>query len=124
MGGAFKSGDLVLDPGALEQLRAIQRPGRPDIVARVIALFRIEAPKQLETIESAVISGAFAEMHHAAHSLKSSAANIGAHELRDACEKIERGIVDQDFDLARARAQELRDLLPPVLKALSEEEAI
>lgn len=116
--------DEVLDPGALDQLRALQRPGRPNLLARVVNLFLTDAPKQVETMRASAETGADEDLMRAAHTLKSSAANVGARALRAECEHIEHAVRDGRVEEARARvAETLPALLPPVLAALEGEVA-
>ena len=48
-------------------------------------------PQRLEAIRVASHEGAWSEMARAAHALKGSADNLGAHRLARACEALERG---------------------------------
>lgn len=111
----------VLDPGALAQLRALQRPDRPSLVGRVIALFREDAPRQVDSMRLAATSGANEDLKRAAHTLKSTAANIGARSLRETCARIEHSMRAGRVEEARAAVSELPDLLEAVLKALARE---
>jgi CheY-like chemotaxis protein/HPt (histidine-containing phosphotransfer) domain-containing protein len=99
----------VLDAATLQQLRALRRPGRPDIFAKAVHLYFDHAPTLVTTLRQAVESGDTAGVEHAAHSLKSSSANVGALQLAQLCKALE--------DLGRTHALEqaatLLDQLDP-----------
>lgn len=104
--------DSVFDPAPLERLRAMQRPGRPSLVDRIVDLFLEDTPKKLADIRRAATSGDDELLHRSAHTLKSSAANVGALELARACEGIEKGVKAGEVEAARSAAERL----PPVVE--------
>ena len=79
----------VLDPQALDRIRALQRPGAPNILKKVITLFLAEAPKLFEALRDAVAQSDCAAMQRAAHICKSSSANLGALKFAGLCEEME-----------------------------------
>jgi CheY-like chemotaxis protein len=85
------SGDQAqpIDPRAIEQIRALQRPGAPDILHKVIATYLQEAPQLLDAVRQAVAKDDAQALHHAAHSLKSTSAMLGAHTLAGLCKQLE-----------------------------------
>ncbi|RKT99589.1 hybrid sensor histidine kinase/response regulator [Burkholderia sp. Nafp2/4-1b] len=80
----------VIDQKALDALRALQRPGRPDVLTRVIDQFTLDAPRLIRDLHAAVDAGDADALKLAAHTLKSSSANVGAHLLSARCREIER----------------------------------
>jgi len=78
-----------LDYAALKNIRALQREGAPDIVARVVSQYLEDAPRLLYAMREAVPTGNMGELRTAAHSLKSSSANVGANRLAELCKHIE-----------------------------------
>ncbi|MGH8672084.1 MAG: Hpt domain-containing protein [Burkholderiales bacterium] len=74
---------------ALDQIRALQRPGKPDIVSKVIAIYVESTPGLLQAMQDALESNDPAALQRAAHTLKSSSANLGAHILTALCKEIE-----------------------------------
>jgi CheY-like chemotaxis protein len=81
---------VEIDPNALQALRDLQRPGRPDVLSRVIALFALDAPRLLDTMQDAIGASDAEVLRHAAHTLKSTSANVGAVALREKCLEIEQ----------------------------------
>lgn len=79
----------VLDAATLQQLRALRRPGRPDIFAKAVHLYFDHAPTLVTTLRQAVDRGDAAGVERAAHSLKSSSANVGASQLAQLCKALE-----------------------------------
>ncbi|MGZ2749515.1 response regulator [Burkholderia stagnalis] len=106
----------VIDRKALDALRALQRPGRPDVLTRIIDQFNLDAPRLIEGMHAAVAAGDPDALKLASHTLKSSSANVGAHGLSARCREIEQlaraadvaaaaGLVaGVDADFARAQA--------------------
>ena len=106
----------VIDRKALDALRALQRPGRPDLLTRIIDQFDVDAPRLIEGMHAAVAAGDADALKLASHTLKSSSANVGAHGLSARCREIEQlaraadvaaaaGLVaGADADFARAQA--------------------
>ncbi|TKC87168.1 response regulator [Trinickia terrae] len=80
----------VIDQKVLDGLRALQRPGRPDILTRIIDQFNLDAPRLIRDMHAAVEAADDAALKLAAHTLKSSSANVGAHVLSTQCREIEQ----------------------------------
>ncbi|MBD9370208.1 response regulator [Xanthomonas sp. XNM01] len=75
----------VLDPGMLDELREIAG----DEAASIVRLFLEDAPRLVRQLEQASATPDLDAMREAAHSLKSSAANVGALALSAAAKRIE-----------------------------------
>lgn len=108
----------VLDPAALDQLRALQRPGRPNLIERVIKLFRVDAPARLEALKLALAQEDWDSFRREAHTLKSSAANIGANHMRQIASAAERAVLDRRIDELKQGVTHLESALEEVLDAL------
>ncbi|KAB0640012.1 hybrid sensor histidine kinase/response regulator [Burkholderia stagnalis] len=80
----------VIDRKALDALRALQRPGRPDVLTRIIDQFDLDAPRLIAGMHAAVAAGDADALKLASHTLKSSSANVGAHALSVRCREIEQ----------------------------------
>ncbi len=94
--------DEVLNPAAL---RRLEEWGGPTLVGKMVALFLENAPERMESIRSGAAEGNLSKVERGAHSLKSSAANLGAERLRDDASRMEKAAERRDGD-------EIRDLLP------------
>ena len=79
----------TLDLSVLENLRAYQREGQPDIVTRLIDLFLGQAPNHVEAVQTALTSGDADSLARAAHALKGASANLGATKLTSLASEIE-----------------------------------
>ncbi|MCC7248613.1 MAG: response regulator [Lysobacter sp.] len=84
----------VLDLGILDELRSMLG-GEVD---RLIEVFLEDTPRLISALETAAIGPDYDMLRNAAHSLKSSSANLGAVALSNAAKKVEHG--------ARARSLE------------------
>ncbi len=65
----------------LAQVRALQRPGQPDLLGKIVGIYLQESPRLLQQMRDAVDREDGEALRRAAHSLKSSSANLGATEL-------------------------------------------
>ena len=115
----------ILDAAALQNLRAMQRPGRPDVLGRIIDLFYSDAPRLLGQLEVAAEASDAAALQLAAHTLKSSCANVGALGLSATCREIEQYARGNDVGSALSHIRGIQQELDRVLAALAiEKEAI
>jgi HPt (histidine-containing phosphotransfer) domain-containing protein len=121
-GGAalVAGGAQPLDREALERIRALQRPGRADLLTRLVDAFLTALPREIEALEQAVSKGDSATASRVAHTYKSSSANLGAMELSASFAEIEQrvraGSIDRLPELCAAlRAAEGR--VVPLLRA-------
>ncbi|STR23355.1 Signal transduction histidine-protein kinase BarA [Janthinobacterium lividum] len=115
----------ILDAAALQNLRAMRRPGRPDVLGRIIDLFYSDAPRLLGQLEVAAEASDAAALQLAAHTLKSSCANVGALGLSATCREIEQYARGNDVGSALHHIRGIQQELDRVLAALAiEKEAI
>jgi len=80
----------LLDERALAQIRALQQPGTPDLLSKIIGLYLNNSLKLLQRIRDGVADADPEILRQAAHSLKSSSANLGAIELAAVCKEMEQ----------------------------------
>ncbi len=78
-----------IDAGCLAAIRSLQRPGKPDILKKVIDLFFIDAVLQIETMRNGFSAGDAAAIKGASHRLKSGSANLGAFWVAENCKELE-----------------------------------
>ncbi|WP_166210295.1 hybrid sensor histidine kinase/response regulator [Cognatiluteimonas telluris] len=86
-GTATRSNDPVLDQAILGELRSVLGAE----LDKLIALFLDDTPLLLARLEAAALAPDFNELREAAHSLKSSSANLGAMALSAAAKRVELG---------------------------------
>jgi HPt (histidine-containing phosphotransfer) domain-containing protein len=107
-----ESTDDRFDPAAIALLR---RVGKDALVARMVGMFVTNAPARLAAIQAALDTGDADGLVRAAHSLKSSAGQLGAVHLQGMLAAIEAdaktatgvdrlraAIADVERELARA----------------------
>ena len=82
-------GTDVLDAGTLDQLRALAMHGEPDILAQIINLYLDTTPELIASMRAAIADDDLDALGQAAHSLKSSSANVGAVRLADMLQSLE-----------------------------------
>jgi two-component system sensor histidine kinase/response regulator len=89
----------ILDRHALGRIRALHRPGGPNLLAKVLGLYSSSSLALAEAIRTAIASKDGESIRQAAHALKSSSANVGAMAFADLCKEVEvaaaQGKVDQ-----------------------------
>jgi HPt (histidine-containing phosphotransfer) domain-containing protein len=88
------SGFPVLDHSMLDELQEIAG----DETVRIIGLFLEDAPRLIARLEAASTIPDLDAMRDAAHTLKSSSANVGAMALSTAAKRVELGARAQKLD--------------------------
>lgn len=78
-----------LDAQALERLRALDPNGASGLLERVLLAFHGSAQRLLQQMRDARHTGDAGSVRHVAHTLKSSAASIGALRLSQLCAEVE-----------------------------------
>ncbi len=71
----------VIDQKVWDNITALQKEGAPDMLGQVISLYLEHSSKQLRVLHEAINTGDALAVQRAAHSLKSSSANLGAKML-------------------------------------------
>ena len=79
----------TLDHRALDQIRALERPGAPSMLGKVIEVYLTTTPRLLTAMRTGMEERDSEAVRQAAHSLKSASANLGATELAELCRVIE-----------------------------------
>jgi len=74
---------------AINNIRKLQRPGKPDIVHKVINLYFDKSPELVQEIIQGYKAGNLKQVKEAAHSLKSSSAYVGAENISELCKRFE-----------------------------------
>lgn len=113
----------IVEREALDRLREW---GGDDLVVKMLNLFLEHGPERVEQIRSGIESGTLEEAQRGAHSLKSSAGNLGARRLQAGAARME-GLADEgDLNGVQKHLPELetafreaRSSLEDVLRTLS-----
>ena len=98
-----------IDVKALDAIRALQRPGKPDLLGRIVALFEAETPKAIAAMLEALETGDTDVLRDAAHTLKSSSAYVGASSLSARCRDLERAAREGNLPACVGLADGLED---------------
>ncbi len=77
-----------IDPAVFDDMRR-QMPDRPEIISRIIGSFLRSSPVLLDKLRAALLAGDLDAVCKAAHTMKSSNAQIGANPMADICRRLE-----------------------------------
>lgn len=86
----------ALDPQALARLRELDPDASRDVVARVLSAFENSLTRLLAQLQDQRQAGQADVVAGVAHTLKSSAASVGARELSRACAEVELRLRGRD----------------------------
>ncbi len=87
--GAAHDKSSPIDQAVLDGIRVLDSNGAKGLLGKVLSLFLSDSPKLVEEILSAAGKGERESVRRAAHTLKSSSANVGATNLSTLCRKVE-----------------------------------
>lgn len=79
----------VIDPEAIENLRALNPGDNDEFLREITGIFLQDTPQRIAELDESLTSGDVSRFTRAAHSIKGSSANLGAMALRAAAEKLE-----------------------------------
>ncbi len=94
---ALETMNFEFDESALDAIKALQRPGKPDILARIVNMYLEKTPELITDIEQGVAANDAARVKMAAHTLKSSSAYLGATTLAAQCNTLEAKAANEDL---------------------------
>jgi HPt (histidine-containing phosphotransfer) domain-containing protein len=83
------SDHTVLDPQAIENLRALNPGDNDEFLREIAGIFLEDTPLRIAELEQSAAASDVPKFTRAAHSIKGSSANIGATALRAVAEKLE-----------------------------------
>jgi len=108
----------LIDDVAIEAITSLQKPGKPDLFAKIVTLFEKNSPDLIESIVAAPDSGDVDSARAAAHSLKSSSAYLGAIEFSSLCKRIETAARENDLARESEAIARLPDCFKETIEAL------
>jgi signal transduction histidine kinase/DNA-binding response OmpR family regulator len=95
-------------PKVFDQEAGLARvEGDMELFEELITLFREDTPNQMQRLQQALQTNDLALLEQQAHTLKSTAANVGAEALREAALGVEQAARCRDLAAARARYETL-----------------
>lgn len=87
----------VINVKAINIIRGLQRPGKADLLTKVVGIYFSKTPEVLEQMSTALQEKDYSAISACAHSLKSSSAYLGVDSLSIKCRLIESAINDEKF---------------------------
>lgn len=118
---ASPAGASAIDAAALQRIAALERPQSRGLLERVTRAFITSSTRQVEQIEAALADGDFRAIADQCHSLKSTAAHVGALELARASRELEALAKTEDRSACAAAAASLRAAQQAAVAALPAE---
>jgi HPt (histidine-containing phosphotransfer) domain-containing protein len=112
-GPATVRGDLpaelieVLDAQALQRLRELDPASKSGLVLRVMRTFDSSMQRLLQQFQQGREANDLDALRHVAHTLKSSAASVGALQLSQICADIERMVREHKTDGLHERLDDM-----------------
>jgi HPt (histidine-containing phosphotransfer) domain-containing protein len=88
-GQRMESSVSPIDQSVLDVIRDMEDEDDPDMLAEIIGLYLDRAPELLQSLQGAIANKDAEPLRVAAHTLKSSSANVGARVLADLCRELE-----------------------------------
>ena len=86
---ALPQQESAINPKALDNILVLAQQGPDDLLKRVLGLYLQSASELLAQLRDAIQRQDATAMGRAAHSLKSSSANVGAEDLATLCKELE-----------------------------------
>ena len=80
----------ALDMTVLASFAEVQGEDEPDIIVELIDLYLADTPHRVSAIQAALAARDGLALKRAAHTLKGSSANLGAHRLAALCAELEQ----------------------------------
>lgn len=111
----------VIDKRMLNAIRALQRPNAPSIVEKVIATYFESSKNLMEELADRIEMRDTDGVRKAAHSLKSSSANVGATQLAELCKEMEYKARNNSLDGAEQLMASIAAELKRAVTALENE---
>lgn len=99
-----------IDTHAIKAIVSLQRPGKPDLLLRIVELFKSETPKAIVAMQVGLDESDLSSVRNAAHTLKSSSAYVGAKALSARCRDLEAAAREENFPACIALCDGIEDL--------------
>ena len=119
--GPDEQKEPLLEQHALDNIRALQQPDKPNILGKIIKLYLKSSPGLITIVRESVKQGDGSALCEAAHGLKSSSANLGAIQLASVCKELEDMGRDGGTDAAKELMDRIESEYQSVHAALAEQ---
>ncbi|XOV80426.1 MAG: two-component regulator propeller domain-containing protein [Aestuariibacter sp.] len=110
----------LVDFGAIDAIREIERNTGKAIYARVLATFEQEMQSKLPKLSLALQEKDPEAIRTTAHAIKSLSANVGAKQLRELCQDMEAAARKQELNTCESAFKEFESLYASSLQSLKE----
>ena len=118
---ASGSSASVIQAETVATIRSMQREGQPDLFAKLVNLYLDSSAEDIGQLQQALSAQDTHQMIGAAHSLKSSSANVGARDLAAICESLEEELRNGKLDGANEELANISSEHERVVTALRRE---
>lgn len=105
----------MLDPNAMKRL---EDWGGPALARKMVRLFLDTSGERVSQVQQGLAGGALDEAERGAHSLKSSAGNLGATEMQRVAASMEELLASADTNAARDLFERFQETHRQTLDAL------
>jgi two-component system sensor histidine kinase/response regulator len=112
---------IGFDPGPLGEIRALPGDRGHELAERVIHLYFETGAKLMESMDEAIEENDWGRLQHAAHTLKSSSAHVGAVTLANLCRELELGARNGHIENVGAQLSEIHRQFACVSRVLQDE---
>ncbi len=109
---------VTIDTDAIEAITSLQQPGSPDLFAKIVSMFELNTPGLIDSIETGFAAADAETVRVAAHSLKSSAAYVGATELAALSKTLETAAREDNLAQFSSEINRLGECYVETLEAL------
>jgi len=109
---------VVLDQHALDAIRDMESPDMPDVLEQIVEVYLEHGQNQVNSLAEAIEASDIETQNRIAHNLKSSSANLGAHDLAALCQTLETATQRGPSDRARELSAKIIDSFAKVHTAL------
>lgn len=90
--------EAIFDLKAIENLKKLQVPGRPDIIGQLFDIYLAETSAKIDALKKAIAEKNQESIRHIAHNLKSSTANVGGARLSAIFKSLEIRAKNNEID--------------------------
>jgi signal transduction histidine kinase/DNA-binding response OmpR family regulator len=117
---ATETNPLIIDLKLIKNILALQRPGSPNLLNRIIEKYIADFPGNMASLHQAISEKDNTRIRMAAHSLKSSSANLGATHLAELFKNMELLARNSTTEGVPELLGQIESSFPEVKEALSD----
>jgi len=111
----------AIDPSAIDLLRQLRRPDKPDPVVELIDMFVRDTPERLRKLRTAIAQYNTEDLAAVSHNLRGCASSIGAAQLAKLCQQLEENAERRAVQISIPLLREIESEFDRVCRALADE---